>query len=280
MRAENHDPEICGHGCVGTHCVRRRRSRQVQMRRDKSPQSAGECLWCQLRNRIEENATWPAGAEQSKRLAMGAAESSPAANARQQSRKTKAPAHRRPSNVGFEGIKPGAGFGPGAPPGPQQQGSTGRSSFMSSRSVTTRSSMREMDCGGPVWSVKLSADNKMVVTGDDTGKVSLWDVQHATLLRSMECDGKVSAVDLATDQSFVLSSDLSGAITIWATASGERLRTMTCNSAVNSVMLSRDATTVLSGDDVRAQSQLSCAFSCRHATDPSRARARRSRSPR
>ena len=110
----------------------------------------------------------------------------------------------------------------------------------------SRAYLRAMQCAGNVWSVGLSHDCSLVVSGDGAGKVSVWSASKGTLIREMACEGEVTSVSLSEDANFIASGDLGdrpedaeekrkGKVRIWHTHTGELQQQFVCDGGVNCV---------------------------------------------
>ena len=125
-----------------------------------------------------------------------------------------------------------------------------------SNACTSKAYVREVQCGGCVWSVCLSDDKSICVSGSGDGKVSVWNARTGALLQDMDCDGEVTCVSLSKDMKKICASDLgkgaiSGRVTIFETWSGAMIRQMESKkgSGINTVQLSLDGTMAVSGDE-------------------------------
>ena len=115
-------------------------------------------------------------------------------------------------------------------------------------------------CRAVVFTVKISRDQKVLATGDVTGRVSLWDVGSGELLAELECGSQVRSVDLSGDVSerlkyhpgvragLIATGTGAGEAQVWDVHAKHKRRSMKCGGMVYSVDLSGDASLLATGD--------------------------------
>ena len=102
---------------------------------------------------------------------------------------------------------------------------------------------------GPVHSVAITADGKMIVAGLWNGRVSVWDTtsdQPAKVLSGH--DGAVQCVALSKDGRRLVSAGADSTVRVWDLVAGNCLKTLSGHQgAVHSVALSTNADRIASG---------------------------------
>ena len=133
-------------------------------------------------------------------------------------------------------------------------------SLFASSASRSRAFVREMQCGGCVWSLCLAKDNSLIVTGSGDMKVSVWNTASGRLLREMNTDGECTGVHLSDDTKFIASADLGrvslgetipGKLHLWDTWTGKQLHSIPSfkGSGFNCVSISAGNGFLASGDE-------------------------------
>ncbi len=100
-----------------------------------------------------------------------------------------------------------------------------------------------------VWSVAVSADGKLVASGDADGKIQLRQLQTGALVQSLEGHSDViRSLSFSQDGALLVSGSGDKTIKIWDVASGGLMRTLSGDlGTIWSVAFSPDAQTIASG---------------------------------
>ena len=139
--------------------------------------------------------------------------------------------------------------------------------------------VRKVECGAAVYSIDLSADTKLVVTGDWSRKAKLWEVSSGALLCVFACAHNVYSVRLSNDNRLLCTGDAMSKVRhrmpaqflsrplhrhrapsshmqakVWNTQTGEQICSMNCSGWVYCAAFSADNRLLLTGDQVRSGS--------------------------
>jgi WD40 repeat protein len=100
-----------------------------------------------------------------------------------------------------------------------------------------------------VRSVAFSPDGLLLASGDDDGKLMLWEVRTAKELARLNAQGKIiNSLAFSADGLLLASAESDGRVTLWNVKSRAEARTLTGHEdAVNSVAFSSDRLTLASG---------------------------------
>ena len=96
----------------------------------------------------------------------------------------------------------------------------------------------------PTNLAQISSDTSVLLTGDVTGRASLWRVADGSLLFELNCSAAVRSVDMSGEVNssaaagLIATGNAAGEAALWDVASRRKLRTMACGGMVYSVDLS------------------------------------------
>jgi WD40 repeat protein len=105
-------------------------------------------------------------------------------------------------------------------------------------------------CKGPIFCVLLKTldDEPVLVTGDVTGQVVIWDYETQERLKAFDCGCPVRGLDMSSEGDTIATGNAKGDACIWDVRSGMCLKTMACGGMVYSVDLSGDKKLLATGD--------------------------------
>ncbi|MEM7580031.1 MAG: WD40 repeat domain-containing protein [Cyanobacteria bacterium P01_A01_bin.80] len=96
--------------------------------------------------------------------------------------------------------------------------------------------------------VAISPDGKLIVSGDDLGKIKLWSVQTKKLLQTINGHSNwVHSVTISPDSKMIASGSIDGTIKLWE-AKGNLLSTIRNTKPVYSITFSPNGKLILTGD--------------------------------
>ena len=88
--------------------------------------------------------------------------------------------------------------------------------------LTGTAPLRKISGGlGPVWSLAFSADGSKLVSGDNDGKVVIYEIATGTALHTMQARANVWAVAFSPDASLVAAGSQGGGPELWRASTGE-----------------------------------------------------------
>lgn len=111
--------------------------------------------------------------------------------------------------------------------------------------VHTRSEIATLEHGKWVFAVAFSSDGRMLATGDESGRVNIWDVQTQQIV--VQLDGDPTAVYTLTfspDGKILAGAGYEGEIELWKVAGWEHLGTLTAGATAFTIRFSPDSNTL------------------------------------
>jgi WD40 repeat protein/serine/threonine protein kinase len=103
---------------------------------------------------------------------------------------------------------------------------------------------------GGVYPVKFLADDKVLLTGDSSGKIKRWEVATWREISSWEMDDGVSAVGVSSDERFLAAAHGNGTVTVWDAKTGQELAAFAAHPAsIPSVAFTPDARLFITGGE-------------------------------
>ena len=122
----------------------------------------------------------------------------------------------------------------------------------------------EMECGDAVFSAVISHDSSRIVSGDGSGKVTVWEALTGAKLHEMQCGGSVRAaispcgtrIAGGDNASEVTNGEVKSKVTVWDARTGAKLREMECDgkgftTGMTCLAFSHDGSVIVSGDSRR-----------------------------
>jgi WD40 repeat protein len=105
------------------------------------------------------------------------------------------------------------------------------------------------DAGGWLSRIDISADGSMIVTGDQTGRIALWDAKTGQRLQQLDGHSKaITSIDISPAGDRLVSASEDGFVKVWDLTSGVELYAARYHAAqVNSVLFSPNGQTIYSG---------------------------------
>jgi WD40 repeat protein len=92
-----------------------------------------------------------------------------------------------------------------------------------------------------VVSLKISLDNRTLISGSFDGTIKVWDLQTEQLLKTLTHSGGIKDLAIAPDGQMLASASFEGTIKLWNLKTGKELRTINAHSGyVFSVSFSPD----------------------------------------
>jgi WD40 repeat protein len=108
-----------------------------------------------------------------------------------------------------------------------------------------------LDVGAEVYSLAVSPDGQLFATGDDKGRLLLWDVDQRRILRTMQMDERINHVAFSPDGQIIAGSAFDTA-RLWNVATGELLQELKGHTFfILSLSFSPDGTRLATGSKDR-----------------------------
>ena len=105
----------------------------------------------------------------------------------------------------------------------------------------------QIDAGVVVYSVDFSPDGTTLVTADDAGKISFWDVTIGDR-KTMTPPKEKGYYAVFSPDGAIIASAAAGKISLWDVATGELLKTLTGHiDVITAIVFSSDGKTLVSG---------------------------------
>ncbi len=100
-----------------------------------------------------------------------------------------------------------------------------------------------------VHSIAISSNGKMIISGDEDGKVKVWNLTTGELVRICDsCSSSIYSVAISSNGKMIVSGDEDGKVKIWNLTTGELVRTFTGHSgSIHSVAVSSDSQIIATG---------------------------------
>jgi WD40 repeat protein len=117
------------------------------------------------------------------------------------------------------------------------------------RDALTGAALAGFDVGTDVLAGAVSSDGSVVVTGDQRGRIDLWDPATGALTKSFTDDGPVTQLAVNRSGAVVVSGDSNGSVVARDTRTGATVATWSEGSAVSGLSFTSDDRTLATGDD-------------------------------
>ena len=96
-----------------------------------------------------------------------------------------------------------------------------------------------------VWAVAFSTDGRLLATGDNSGQVTVWDLQTQRSITRIPADSNaVYAVQFSPDAQILAGAGYEGKVKLWKTPNWKPHGTLTSNSTISDISFSPDGSTL------------------------------------
>lgn len=75
--------------------------------------------------------------------------------------------------------------------------------------------IKTLQCNNEVWAVKISSNNKYVVTGDQIGNILIWETISWNIINEVKEVGKIRSIDISKDETLIVTGGVDKKVIIW-----------------------------------------------------------------
>jgi WD40 repeat protein len=100
---------------------------------------------------------------------------------------------------------------------------------------------------GVVFAVAISPDGKWLLTGDNKGKINIFDMPSGRPYKQLQVEGPVTNIVFTSDGAYFAARSMSSTVNIWAAADASGVAALTHGGIVQSISFARDGRKLCAG---------------------------------
>jgi len=100
---------------------------------------------------------------------------------------------------------------------------------------------------GMVFAVAISPDGKWLLTGDDKGKINMFEMPSGRPYKQLQVEGQVTNIVFTADGAYFAARSMSSTVKIWAAADASEIAALRHGGIVQSISFTRDGLKLCAG---------------------------------